>query len=128
MFTDSVLSETLLFIYLRKFLGLYHKLFRDIFPFSFVLLISGLLDIVSRFSLDVPFAQVFQQLLTPIFKGAESYPAMMLIWFMCALLWFVGIHGPSIVLPAVTALQLSNMEENAQLLANGQFPLSFFNT
>ncbi|WP_194283382.1 PTS transporter subunit EIIC, partial [Streptococcus pneumoniae] len=37
-------------------------------------------------------------------------------------LWFVGIHGPSIVLPAVTALQLSNMEENAQLLANGQFP------
>ncbi|MTV44712.1 PTS transporter subunit EIIC, partial [Streptococcus pneumoniae] len=47
--------------------------FRDIFPFSFVLLISGLLDIVSRFSLDVPFAQVFQQLLTPIFKGAESY-------------------------------------------------------
>ena len=27
-----------------------------------------------------------------------------------------------IVLPAVTALQLSNMEENAQLLANGQFP------
>ena len=47
---------------------------------------------------------------------------MMLIWFMCALLWFVGIHGPSIVLPAVTALQLSNMEENAQLLANGQFP------
>lgn len=102
--------------------GAISQAFRDIFPFSFVLLISGLLDIVSRFSLDVPFAQVFQQLLTPIFKGAESYPAMMLIWFMCALLWFVGIHGPSIVLPAVTALQLSNMEENAQLLANGQFP------
>ncbi|HGQ1580852.1 TPA: PTS lactose transporter subunit IIBC [Streptococcus pneumoniae] len=102
--------------------GAISQAFRDIFPFSFVLLISGLLDIVSRFSLDVPFAQVFQQLLTPIFKGAESYPAMMLIWFMCALLWFVGINGPSIVLPAVTALQLSNMEENAQLLANGQFP------
>ncbi|MDS2739274.1 PTS transporter subunit EIIC [Streptococcus pneumoniae] len=102
--------------------GAISQAFRDIFPFSFVLLISGLLDIVSRFSLDVPFAQVFQQLLTPIFKGAESYPAMMLIWFMCALLWFVGIRGPSIVLPAVTALQLSNMEENAQLLANGQFP------
>ncbi|HHA7604353.1 TPA: PTS lactose transporter subunit IIBC [Streptococcus pneumoniae] len=102
--------------------GAISQAFRDIFPFSFVLLISGLLDIVSRFSLDVPFAQVFQQLLTPIFKGVESYPAMMLIWFMCALLWFVGIHGPSIVLPAVTALQLSNMEENAQLLANGQFP------
>ncbi|MDS2549077.1 PTS transporter subunit EIIC, partial [Streptococcus pneumoniae] len=75
--------------------GAISQAFRDIFPFSFVLLISGLLDIVSRFSLDVPFAQVFQQLLTPIFKGAESYPAMMLIWFMCALLWFVGIHGPS---------------------------------
>lgn len=59
--------------------GAISQAFRDIFPFSFVLLISGLLDIVSRFSLDVPFAQVFQQLLTPIFKGAESYPAMMLI-------------------------------------------------
>lgn len=39
--------------------GAISQAFRDIFPFSFVLLISGLLDIVSRFSLDVPFAKYF---------------------------------------------------------------------
>lgn len=102
--------------------GAIAQAFKDIFPFALSVSICGVLDILSQSTLGVRFAQSLQNTLQPLFVGAESYPVMMFIWFACALLWFVGIHGPSIVLPAVTSLQLLNMEENARLLAAGQFP------
>ena len=37
-----------------------------------------------------------------------------------AMFWFVGIHGPSIVEPAVTAIYIANVEANLLLFQNGQ--------
>ena len=48
---------------------------------------------------------------------------MCLIYGLSALFWFVGIHGPSIVMPAVTAFQLANTEANLKLFEAGQHPL-----
>ncbi|MCT7680276.1 MAG: PTS transporter subunit EIIC, partial [Lactobacillus crispatus] len=56
-------------------------------------------------------------------KGVETYPGMCLIYGLSALFWFVGIHGPSIVMPAVTAFQLANTEANLKLFEAGQHPL-----
>ncbi len=33
-----------------------------------------------------------------------------------ALFWFVGVHGPSIVEPAIAAIIYANVETNLQLL------------
>ncbi len=102
--------------------GAIAQAFKDVFPFCFSVLACGGLDVIARNVFNVPFAQAFQKILSPLFKGVESYPGMMLIWFTIALLWFVGIHGPSVVLPAITAIQFANFEANAAMLTAGQTP------
>ena len=37
-----------------------------------------------------------------------------------ALFWFVGIHGPSIVEPAIAAITYANIEANFKLLQAGE--------
>lgn len=97
--------------------------FKDIFPFAFAVLACVLIDLTSRAVVGAPFASVFQKTLTPLLKGVETYPGMCLIYGLSALFWFVGIHGPSIVMPAVTAFQLANTEANLKLFEAGQHPL-----
>jgi PTS system lactose-specific EIICB component len=97
--------------------------FKDIFPFAFAVLACVLIDLTSRAVVGAPFASVFQKTLTPLLKGGETYPGMCLIYGLSALFWFVGIHGPSIVMPAVTAFQLANTEANLKLFEAGQHPL-----
>lgn len=97
--------------------------FKDIFPFAFAVLACVLIDLISRAVVGAPFASVFQKTLTPLLKGVETYPGMCLIYGLSALFWFVGIHGPSIVMPAVTAFQLANTEANLKLFEAGQHPL-----
>lgn len=97
--------------------------FKDIFPFAFAVLACVLIDLTSRAVVGAPFASVFQKKLTPLLKGVETYPGMCLIYGLSALFWFVGIHGPSIVMPAVTAFQLANTEANLKLFEAGQHPL-----
>lgn len=100
--------------------GAISQAFKDIFPFAFAVLVCSLIDVLSRAFAGVPFAELFQKFLTPLFKGVETYPGMCLIWGLSALLWFVGIHGPSIVMPAVTAFQLSNTEANLKMFQAGE--------
>lgn len=97
--------------------------FKDIFPFAFAVLACVLIDLTSRAVVGAPFASVFQKTLTPLLKGVETYPGMCLIYGLSALFWFGGIHGPSIVMPAVTAFQLANTEANLKLFEAGQHPL-----
>ena len=37
-----------------------------------------------------------------------------------ALFWFVGVHGPSIVEPAIAAIIYANVETNLQLFNSGE--------
>ena len=37
-----------------------------------------------------------------------------------AFFWFIGIHGPSIVEPAVAAIYITNVEMNFQFYQNGE--------
>lgn len=41
------------------------------------------------------------------------------IWSICVF-WFIGIHGPSIVEPAIAAVLYSNAEVNLNLMQAGQ--------
>lgn len=103
--------------------GTISQVFRDVFPFSFSIIIMGLLDVGVRAWLNVPFSEMIATLIAPIFKGAESYVGMAFIWFLIPLFWFMGIHGPSIVKPAITAALYGNTTANLELFKAGHFPI-----
>ncbi|MFC6176782.1 PTS lactose transporter subunit IIBC [Companilactobacillus huachuanensis] len=96
--------------------------FRDIFPFSFSVLVMGVIDVAVRSWLHVPFSAMLATLIAPIFKGAETYWGMAFIWFLIPLFWFMGIHGPSVVKPAITAALYGNTTANLALFKAGNFP------
>lgn len=96
--------------------------FRDIIPFGAATLIFSLIDVASRAALNVPFSDIIAKTLAPVFKGAESYPGMMLIWFLIPMFWFLGIHGPSVVKPALESALFGNTTANLDLFKAGNFP------
>lgn len=96
--------------------------FRDVFPFSFSVFFAAIIDIATRYYLNVPFAEVFSKLLSPVFQGAETYLGLSIIWFLVPFFWFVGVHGPSVVKPGLAAALYGNTEANLELFRNGQHP------
>lgn len=96
--------------------------FRDIIPFGMATLIFSGIDVLVRLWLHVPFGAMISTLLSPVFKGAESYPGMMLIWFLIPMFWFLGIHGPSVVKPALASALYGNTTANLALFKDGSFP------
>lgn len=96
--------------------------FRDVFPFSFSIIAMGIIDALVRLWLHVPFGEMLTTLISPLFKGAESYWGMAIIWFLIPLFWFMGIHGPSVVKPALEAALYGNTTANLALFKAGHFP------
>lgn len=96
--------------------------FRDVFPFSFSVFFAVIIDIATRYYLNVPFAEVFSKILSPVFQGAETYLGLSIIWFLVPFFWFVGVHGPSVVKPGLAAALYGNTEANLELFRNGQHP------
>lgn len=52
--------------------------------------------------------------------AADGYIGIAIIYGAMAMFWFVGIHGPSIVEPAVTAIYIANIEANLTAFQAGQ--------
>lgn len=96
--------------------------FRDIFAFSFSILFVAIIDVICRTCLAVPFANVISTLVSPLFAAADSYAGLALIWFMIPLFWFMGIHGPSVVKPALNAALFGNITTNLATLQAGGHP------
>ncbi|HHD9040215.1 TPA: PTS lactose transporter subunit IIBC [Streptococcus pneumoniae] len=96
--------------------------FRDVFPFSFSVFFAAIIDIATRYYLNVPFAEVFSKILSPVFQGADTYLGLSIIWFLVPFFWFVGVHGPSVVKPGLAAALYGNTEANLELFRNGQHP------
>ncbi|VTH73298.1 PTS system, lactose-specific IIBC component [Streptococcus pneumoniae] len=96
--------------------------FRDVFSFSFSVFFAAIIDIATRYYLNVPFAEVFSKILSPVFQGAETYLGLSIIWFLVPFFWFVGVHGPSVVKPGLAAALYGNTEANLELFRNGQHP------
>lgn len=96
--------------------------FRDVFPFSFSVLATAVIDLLSRYFLSVPFAQILATLLSPFFEGADSYLGLAIINMLIPMFWFVGVHGPSVVKPGLSSALYGNTEANLQLMRNGEHP------
>lgn len=100
--------------------GTITQMFRDIIPFSIAVFSAVIIDTVIRFINDVSFAEWVIDLLQPLFGAADGYVGIGIIWGAMAFFWFVGVHGPSIVEPAIAAIIYANVETNFELFKNGE--------
>ncbi|MCB5006632.1 lactose-specific PTS transporter subunit EIIC [Streptococcus mutans] len=96
------------------------QVFKDIFPFAFSIIILYAIQLAIKAVIGVNVAQSIGTLLAPLFSAADGYLGITIIFGAYALFWFVGIHGPSIVEPAIAAITYSNVELNAHLIHAGQ--------
>ncbi|WP_155974463.1 lactose-specific PTS transporter subunit EIIC [Streptococcus ruminantium] len=96
------------------------QVFKDLFPFSFSIFALYGLDLLVRNTIGTSVAEAIGTLLAPLFTAADGYLGITIIFGAYALFWFVGIHGPSIVEPAIAAITYANIETNLQLFQAGQ--------
>ncbi|MBP1040031.1 PTS transporter subunit EIIC [Vagococcus sp. BWB3-3] len=93
--------------------------FKDLIPITASTTIFWLFDLGFRNLFKVGFSEKVLEVFQPIFTAADGYFGLALIFGAMAFFWFVGIHGPSIVEPAVSAIYLSNVTMNLQLYQEG---------
>lgn len=96
------------------------QVFKDLIPFTLSIVLLYLVQLIVKQALGVNVAESIGALLAPLFQAADGYLGITLIFGAYAFFWFVGIHGPSIVEPAIAAITYANAEVNLNLLQAGQ--------
>ncbi|MGQ7337606.1 lactose-specific PTS transporter subunit EIIC [Streptococcus suis] len=94
--------------------------FKDVIPYALSIFVLYGIDLATRHFLGTNVAEAILKLFEPLFTAADGYVGITIIFGAYALFWFVGIHGPSIVEPAIAAITYANIETNFQLLQAGQ--------
>ncbi|HGA4402602.1 TPA: lactose-specific PTS transporter subunit EIIC [Streptococcus agalactiae] len=96
------------------------QVFKDLIPFTLSVVILYAFELIVKASLGVTVAEAIGTLLAPLFSAADGYLGITLIFGAYAFFWFVGIHGPSIVEPAIAAITYANIDANLALIQAGQ--------
>ena len=96
------------------------QVFKDLIPFTVSVVLLYGLELIVKSSLGVTVAESIGTLLAPLFSAADGYLGITLIFGAYAFFWFVGIHGPSIVEPAIAAITYANIDANLALSQAGQ--------
>lgn len=94
--------------------------FKDLIPITLSTVFFWGFDLGFRNLVGSGFSEKLIELFQPIFSAADGYFGLALIFGAMAFFWFVGIHGPSIVEPAVDAIYITNVEMNFQLYQSGE--------
>ena len=95
------------------------QVFKDLIPFTVSIVLLYALELVVKASLHVTVAESIGTLLAPLFSAADGYLGITFIFGAYAFFWFIGIHGPSIVEPAIAAITYANAEVNLKLIQQG---------
>ena len=96
------------------------QVFKDLIPFTVSVVLLYGLELIVKGTLGVTVAESIGTLLAPLFSAADGYLGITLIFGAYAFFWFVGIHGPSIVEPAIAAITYANIDTNLHLIQAGQ--------
>jgi len=94
--------------------------FADLIPLAVSILAFWAFNIWFKDAAGMVFSAWILEVFKPLFTAADGYTGLAIIYGAMAMFWFVGIHGPSIVEPAVTAIYIANVEANLQLYQAGQ--------
>lgn len=95
------------------------QVFKDVIPFTLSVVSLYALDLLARHFVGSSVAESIGKFFAPLFSAADGYLGITIIFGAFALFWFVGIHGPSIVEPAIAAITYANAEVNLNLLQQG---------
>lgn len=95
------------------------QVFKDLIPFTVSIVLLYALELVVKAGLHVTVAESIGTLLAPLFSAADGYLGITFIFGAYAFFWFIGIHGPSIVEPAIAAITYANAEVNLKLIQQG---------
>lgn len=93
--------------------------FADLIPLSAAVFLFWLGSILFKNATGMLFSAWILEFFKPLFVAADGYIGIAIIYGAMAMFWFVGIHGPSIVEPAVTAIYIANIEANLQIVTAG---------
>lgn len=94
--------------------------FKDVIPFAACIVVLTIFDFFFRRTFDMCFAQAVIQVFQPLFTAADGYVGLAIIYGAMAMFWFVGIQGPAIVEPAVSAIYYVNISNNLGLFQAGE--------
>lgn len=94
--------------------------FKDMIPFAASVGLFWILDIAIRHIANGNLAELATIILSPLFTAANGYLGFAIIFGFIAFFWFIGVHGPSVVGPAVIAIMYNNQVENLRLFREGQ--------
>lgn len=94
--------------------------FADLIPLALSVLFFWVFDIFFRNVAGMAFSAWILEVFKPLFTAADGYLGLAIIYGAMAMFWFVGIHGPSIVEPAVTAIYIANVDANLKLFQAGE--------
>lgn len=95
------------------------QVFKDVIPFTLSVVSLYALDLLARHFVGASVAESIGKFFAPLFSAADGYLGITIIFGAFAFFWFVGIHGPSIVKPAIAAITYANAEVNLNLLQQG---------
>ena len=95
------------------------QVFKDVIPFTLSVVSLYALDLLARQFAGASVAEAIGKFFAPLFSAADGYLGITIIFGAFAFFWFVGIHGPSIVEPAIAAITYANAEVNLHLLQQG---------
>ncbi|MDF2565346.1 MAG: lacE [Massilibacillus sp.] len=94
--------------------------FADLIPLAVSVLLFWLVSIFFKDLAGMVFSAWILEVFKPLFTAADGYIGLAIIYGAMAMFWFIGIHGPSIVEPAVTAIYIANIEANLKLFQAGE--------
>lgn len=94
--------------------------FADLIPLATTVVFFWLFDFAFRSMAAMNFSSWILEVFKPLFQAADGYVGLAVIFGAMAFFWFIGIHGPSIVEPAVSAVYIANVEANFMLYQSGE--------
>lgn len=68
----------------------------------------------------VPFPQVLMNLLAPAISSMDTLPALLIVIFLTQILWFFGLHGPSITSAVWASFAIAYGAENIAAYTAGE--------
>jgi PTS system, lactose/cellobiose family IIB component len=96
------------------------QMFKDVFPLAASVTLFWGVDTLFRLAtkgINLPTEII--AVLSPLFRASDSYIGLSIIAGAMAMFWFVGVQGPSIVQPAVIAIEMANTTANLKLVQGG---------
>lgn len=94
--------------------------FKDVIPFGLAVGVIWIIDFVIRSQLGYGAAEALTSVFQPLFNVADGYVGLAIIYGAMSLFWFIGVHGPSIVEPVISAALVSNLTFNLEAVQAGQ--------